>query len=264
MESHTDEWEKWLSEIKGSQLNRLLTEELKILEPDRGPDAVRQLKNYILAHCFCCAEPDKVPGANWIGQLKDEDERFVERGETALRNIEELNSFIREYQAPHQALDIDLPDALATYSSNVTHLIEELRKKAFAHWQQRGALFYQKKLPPQAHRDSPQLNSLLFICAFFIRQYTDQSIDDENWLKAKTGPMPKAGKPHCRLIAQIANATGEISTHPFLPKPLTENQVKMRIQRLLANGVQLSIWPAPSAIGLKGNRVSLNPSLPKN
>ncbi len=220
--------------------------------------SIKELKNAILGHCYCSANPGNVPGGDWSNQLREEDKTFIESAPSILNKIDELTTFINRYPASHQTLDFDLVNILNKYSSHIKERSSELRKKKFAHWQQYGALYYPDTLTPQAQREYPQLNSIVFSIIFFIQQYTDQSVPGDNWLKIKGGPMPKNGIPHYELAAQIVNATNEISNPRFHSESITGEQVKFRIKRLVENNVQLSILIAPQYFAFLGcNRIPL-------
>jgi hypothetical protein len=252
------EAEEWEGNIGNLSLIKILNEKLKELEPDRGLDAIKELKNAILGHCYCSANPDNVPGGDWSDQLREEDKIFIESAPSILNKIDELTTFITSYPASDQTLEFDLANALNKYSSDIKERSSGLREKKFAHWQQYGALYYPDRLTPQAQKKHPQLNSIIFSVVFLIRQYTDKSVPGDNWLKIKCGPMPKDGIPHYELAAQIVNATNEISNPRFRNKSITGEQVKFRIKRLVDNNVQLSILIAPQYFAfLNCNRIPL-------
>ena len=249
-EQFSDDWEEWFKQIKNSNLHKLLQERLKELEPDRGSDCIQTLKGSILAYCFCCSEFSNVPGSGWTFLLREEDRGFVKSAEKALQNIQQLLSFMKEQPPSHEALNktlnIDLESILSHYAINVKTLVKEMGGKRFAHWRQHGALLFPRGLSNQSQRGTPQTNSLLFSLVFILRQYTDPNSPDSAWLKVKAGPMPKIGRPHYGLVAQIINATNELCIPPVFETAMTEGQVKKRITRLTEKDVELSTWIAPS------------------
>jgi hypothetical protein len=249
-EQFSGDWVSWLKRIKKSNLHKLLLERLKELEPDRGSDCIQNLKVSILAYCFCCSEFSNVPGSGWTFLLREEDRGFVKSAEKALQNTQQLLSFMKEQPPSHEVLNktlnIDFEDILSHYAANVKHLVIEMKKKEFAHWRQHGALLFPQGLSNQSQGENPQVNSLLFSLVFLLRQYTDQGSPDNAWLKAKAGPMPKNGRPHYGLVAQIINATNELCVPPVFKAAMTEGQVKKRIARLIEKDVELSTWIAPS------------------
>jgi len=249
-EQFSDDWEEWLKQIKNSNLHKLLLERLKELEPDRGSECIQKLKTSILVYCFCYSKFNNVLGSGWTFLLRKEDREFVNSAERALQNIQQLLSFMKEQPPSHEVLnktlDIDLENILSHYTINVKLLIKEMEKREFAHWRQHGALLFPKGLSNQSQGRTPQINSLLFTLVFILRQYTDQDSPDSAWLKAKAGSMPKNGKPHYELVAQIINATNELCVPPVFETAMTEEQVKKRIARLTEKDVKLSTWIAPS------------------
>ena len=253
-----DEAKEWETKIENLSLSTILNRKLKELEPDRGLDAIKKLKDAILGYCYYASNPNNIPGGNWSTQLREEDKTFTESAPSILRKIDELTTFINRHPTSHQPFEFDLANALKIYSSNIKECSSQLKKKQFAHWQQYGALYYPDTLTSQAQREYPQLNSIVFSVVFFIKQYTDQSVLGDNWLKIKGGPMPKNGIPHYELAAQIINATNEISNPRFHSETITGEQVKFRIKRLVDNNVQLSILLAPQYFDFLGcNRIPL-------
>jgi hypothetical protein len=105
-----------------------------------------------------------------------------------------------------------------------------------------GALIYPNNLTPQAQRNPPEINSLLFNLVFLFRQFTSEH-PDEDWFKITRGLMPEFGNSYYEYVAQISNAVFAASgidtdnNYNF-----TEKNVMERVVNLTDQGVQLGSW----------------------
>lgn len=261
MASEESPWKKigrnrdeWTAKAKASDLaNILCGDSLKDLEPDRGEDAFKLLKAYILYHCFRFEDGHNNEQTNLVAKFREGECSFVESGEKALQNIKDLLSFMEKFHPLHggvsaevnedlnQEPSIDIDTILSKYHLHLSEYIRITKKKLMPAWVQHGILYFPGGLENQTQRKHPQVNGLLFAIVFLLRQYTNQNVSGECWLQRMEGSMPATGRPHYKLVAEILNAANDLCKPRIFPGKLSEHQVRKRIKTLVDSEVELSM-----------------------
>ena len=174
---------------------------------------------------------------------------YINDGNLNKEECEIVSQFLAPNNPPVLSFD-KLNDLIGIYQKLLKSDLNWLNKKPSYAYLETGPLKYPKELTSGQQLPDPELNGLIFNLALLFRQYTDTS-NDGHWLRTKSGPMLKEGKPCHGLNASFINATffnvdepetGKRSAPRTKSGEFDENSITQRLLSLTRNSVEFTSW----------------------